>query len=127
MSEGVSMPSYPAIVPYLLVEDAKTLIAFLESGFAAKTRMAAPSETGGVMHAELELGDGLIMLSDASNSPRAPTHLCHYVKDVDATYQTALAAGAASQSEPKNQDYGQRIAGITDTAGNTWWICAELT
>jgi len=119
------MPSYPSIVPYLLVEDAKSLIAFLESGFAAKTRMAAPSETGGIMHAELELGDGLLMLSDASDSPRAPTHLCLYVADVDATYQSALAAGAVSQSAPETKDYGQRIAGITDPAGNTWWICAE--
>jgi uncharacterized glyoxalase superfamily protein PhnB len=119
------MSSYPSIVPYLLVQDAKALIAFLESGFGGKARLVMPSEHG-VKHGEVELGDSLIMLSDASDLPRAPIHLCLYVKDVDAIYEKALAAGAVSLSEPKTQDYGQRMAAVTDPAGNTWWICGEI-
>jgi len=121
------MPSYPSVVPYLLVKDAPALIEFLKSAFAGNARMVIPSPTNGVTHAEVEIGDSLIMLSDASELPRAPAHLCLYVKDVDAAYEKSLTAGAASQSEPKTQDYGQRMAGITDPAGNTWWLCGETT
>jgi len=117
------MPTYPSIVPYLLVSDATALIAFLQSAFGASARLVVPSETGGVMHAEIEIGGGLVMLSDAA-APRPPAHLCVYVGDVDATYEKSLAAGATSQSAPETKEYGQRMAGITDPAGNTWWICA---
>jgi uncharacterized glyoxalase superfamily protein PhnB len=114
---------YPSVVPYLLVADGKGLIAFLEAAFGAKARMVVPSETGGVMHGEVALGDGLLMVSDAGEV-RAPAYLCHYVADVDAMYAKAVAAGAASVAAPETKEYGQRVAGVKDPAGNVWWICA---
>ncbi len=119
------MSSYPSIVPYLLVKDATALITFLTTAFGANARLVVPTPEQGVMHAELEIGNSLIMLSDAAPSPRAPTHLCLYVQDVDATYEKSLTAGATSQSVPETKEYGQRMAAITDPAANTWWICAE--
>ncbi len=115
-------PGYPAIVPYMLVADAAAFIAFLEAAFGAQTRFEVPTESGGIMHGEIALGDGLIMISDAGE-PWAPAHLCHYVTDTDSTYAKALAAGAVSIAPPETKDYGQRVAGVKDPAGNTWWIC----
>jgi len=115
-------PGYPAIVPYMLVADAAAFIAFLETAFGAQTRFKVPTESGGVMHGEIALGDGLLMISDAGE-PWAPAHLCHYVPDTDSTYAKALAAGAVSIAPPETKDYGQRVAGVKDPAGNTWWIC----
>jgi len=116
---------YPAVIPYLLVADADALIGFFAGAFGATERFVARSATGGVMHGEIELGDSLIMISDASDMPRAPVSLCHYVADVDAVYDRAIAAGAVSLSTPETRDYGDRVAGITDPAGNTWWLCAR--
>jgi uncharacterized glyoxalase superfamily protein PhnB len=116
--------AYPSVIPYLLVADAPHLIAFFEAGFGAVMRMSVPAPDGRVMHAEITLGDSVIMISDAVKEPAAPAHLCHYVADVDAAYEKALAAGAVSVSPPETKDYGDRLAGIKDPAGNTWWICA---
>jgi uncharacterized glyoxalase superfamily protein PhnB len=118
--------AYPAVIPYLLVRDAPALIGFFTAAFGAAARLVVPTASGGVMHGEIALGDSVIMISDASETPRPPTSLCHYVADVDAVYHRALAAGAASLSEPETKDYGDRVAGITDPAGNTWWICAAV-
>jgi len=117
--------SYPSLVPYLLVGDARALISFLETAFGATVRVAVPGEGAKIMHGELTLGDGVIFVSDCVETPRV-TYLCHYVADVDATYAAALAAGALSVSPPEDKEYGQRLAGVKDPAGNVWWICAEL-
>jgi uncharacterized glyoxalase superfamily protein PhnB len=122
--EGERTKKLPAVVPYLLVPDAPAMIAFLEAGFGANLRFRAPAPDGRTMHAEITLGDSVVMLSDASHVTPAQMNLAHYVQDTDATYQRALSAGAASLSEPATQNYGDRVAGIKDPAGNTWWICA---
>lgn len=118
--------TYPAVIPYLLVKDAKTLITFLERGFGATARLLVPSQQGGVMHCETALGDSVIMISDALETPRPPTSLCHYVTDTDAVFAAAIAAGAEIEAEPETKPYGDRVAGIKDPAGNTWWICQRM-
>lgn len=115
---------YPTIVPYLLVPDGRALIAFFERAFGARQRFLAPSEQG-VMHAEVEIGTGMIMISDAAEAPRAPVSMCLYVADVDAVYQSSMEAGAVNVSAPEDKHYGDRVAGIADPAGNTWWICSR--
>jgi PhnB protein len=117
---------YPAIVPYLTVADAPLLMAFLERAFGAVRRFAAPGEGGKILHAEMTLGDGVIMMSDAAETVPPPAHLCHYVTDAEAVYAAALAAGGSSLSAPEAKPYGQRVAGIRDPAGNIWWICQVI-
>lgn len=120
---GERMKAFPAVVPYLLVADAGAVITFLEAGFGAQLRFAAPTPDGKTMHAEITLGDSVVMLSDASHTTPVAVNMCHYVTDTDAVYRRALGAGALSISEPATQNYGDRVAGIKDPAGNTWWIC----
>ena len=118
---------YHAITPYLVVEGAARLIAFLEEVFDAEEveRIAAPGERIG--HAEIRIGDSVVMLGDAHGAHRPmPAMLYVYVDDVDATFQRALAAGAVSVQAPVDQFYGDRSGGAKDAFGNVWWIATHI-
>ena len=79
------------------------------------------------MHAEITIGDTLVMLGQAGGSwmPRSAA-LYLWVEDVDATYARALEAGAKSESAPEDKPYGHRNAGVIDRSGVTWWIGAPV-
>ncbi|MEO6920541.1 MAG: VOC family protein [Collimonas sp.] len=119
--------NHNAVSPYLLVKDMKAMLAFLYATFDAAEiyKMALPD--GSVRHAEVKIDDSIVMLGERPDD-RDPvlcsTHV--YVPSVDACYAKALAAGAASISEPKDQPYGDRSAGVRDPEGNIWWIGTHL-
>ena len=79
------------------------------------------------MHAEIRIGDSLVMLGQAGGpwKPRAAAFYL-WVDDVDATYAQALKAGATSESEPEDKPYGHRNAGVIDQNDITWWIGAPV-
>lgn len=84
---------------------------------------------GVVFHAEVRIGDSIVMLGEAQDSGAMPASISIYVETgagVDAAYQRALAAGATSVSEPANQFYGYRSACVRDSGGNRWTICAVI-
>lgn len=105
--------------PYLAVPDANKLIAFMKQVFGAEESLRMPNPDGSVGHAELKIGDSVIMTGDAGEL-RPMLYL--YVEDVDATYKTALQAGAASLREPQDQFYDDRSAQVRDPLGNVWFI-----
>ena len=118
---------YHAITPYLVVDGAARLVDFLAEVFDAEEveRFAAPGNRIG--HAEMRIGDSLVMLGDArgEHEPRQAM-LYVYVADADATYQRALAAGGTSVQAPADQFYGDRSAGVKDPTGNLWWIATHI-
>jgi uncharacterized glyoxalase superfamily protein PhnB len=118
---------YHAVTPYLVVDGAARLIDFLAAVFNAEEveRFAAPGNRIG--HAEMRIGDSLVMLGDAhgEHGPRQAM-LYVYVDNADATYQRALAAGASSVQAPADQFYGDRSAGVMDPVGNLWWIATHI-
>ncbi len=118
------MPSgYHTITPYIVVQGGAKLIEFLKQVFGAKEEQRSTKPDGTIMHAQIRIGDSLLMLADATEMWKPmPTMLYLYVPDVDATYQAALNAGATSIMAPANQFYGDRNAGVLDTFGNQWWI-----
>jgi uncharacterized glyoxalase superfamily protein PhnB len=79
------------------------------------------------MHAELMIGDSLVMLGQAGGQwkPREAA-LYLWMNDVDATHAAALRAGGTSESEPEDKPYGHRTAGVIDPNGVTWWIAAPV-
>jgi PhnB protein len=80
-----------------------------------------------VMHAQLKIGDSMVMISDAMDKyPAMPTSLYLYVKDTDAAYRSAIKAGGVSIMEPMTQFYGDRNAGVKDPAGNQWWVATHI-
>ncbi len=114
---------YHSVTPYLVVNGAGRLIDFLKQAFGAEERGRFLAPNGSIMHAEVKVGDSIIMLGDANEQvPARPAGLCLYVPDTDAIYRRAISAGATSLRGPEDQFYGDRSAGVTDPTGNTWWI-----
>jgi PhnB protein len=117
---------YHTMTPCLVAEGASKLIDFLKKAFEAEEifRMARPD--GGIMHAEIKIGDSMVMLGDATEQWKPITGAIYlYVNDADAVYKRALQAGATSIMEPVDQFYGDRHGGVKDPAGNIWWIATH--
>ncbi len=115
------------VVPYLIVPDAALLIEFVAEAFGATERMRSTRPDGAIMHAEIRLGDSVIMLADASDGTGVKTAMLHlYVADVDAEYKRALGAGGESIREPADQTYGDRSAAVGDRWGNEWWLATHI-
>ncbi len=118
---------YRTVTPYLLVTDADAELAFLTAAFEATERGCSRTPDGRVMHAEMLVGDSLVMIGQgAPEWPARPCALYLWVEDVDATWRQALAAGGTVESEPEDKPYGHRNAGVIDPNGNTWWIAAPV-
>ena len=102
-------------------------LTFLKAAFGATEVGCHRGPDNTVMHAEVTVGDSLIMLGQAGGqwTPRTAA-LYLWIDDVDATYKRALAAGATSESEPEDKPYGHRNAGVVDQNGVTWWIGAPV-
>lgn len=113
---------------YLHPVGADKLIDFLKRAFdAEEVAIHRDDASGHIRHATVRLGDTIVEMSEAHGQYRAmPTGLHFYVPDVDAVYQRALNAGGASISAPADQPYGERGAGVTDPAGNSWFLATPL-
>jgi PhnB protein len=122
-----SRTTYRTVTPYLVVSNADAELAFLKAAFGATELNCHRREDNTVMHAEITIGDSLVMLGQAGGQFKAREGAFYlWVDDVDATYRRALDAGAASESLPEDKPYGHRNAGVVDPAGITWWIAAPV-
>lgn len=119
---------YTSVTPYLVVENAAGFLEFLTRAFGATERMRMAMPGGGIGHAEVEIGGAVVMLSDTAppDFPATRSELHLYVEDVDRAYLRAVSAGATSVAEPEDQFYGDRIARVSDPAGNHWSIAAHV-
>ncbi len=118
---------YRTLTPYLVVKDVDELIDFLIRTFEAKINLRMKGKEGKTHHAELTIGDSMVMLGRARNDDEiTPGMLFMYTKDTDTLYKKAVQEGATSLMEPSNQFYGDRNAGIRDPLGNTWWIATHV-
>jgi PhnB protein len=117
---------YHSVTPCLVVQGVPTLLDFLKQAFDATEIFRMPRPDGTIMHAEVRIGDSRVMMGEPMGSYQPMTgSLYLYVHDVDAVYKRALQAGATSTSEPADQFYGDRSAGIKDPVGNQWWIATH--
>jgi PhnB protein len=114
---------FHTLTPYLIVREAEALLAFVKEAFGAKELFRGTGSAGG-MHAEVRIGDSMVMLGGGSQMKTAPmpSSIWLYVEDADAVYEAAMRAGARSISEPVDQPYGDREAGVIDPGGNQWYI-----
>lgn len=116
------------VTPYLIVEDVSTLIQFVQRVFSAESR-GDPRyrEDGSVQHAEMKIGDSVIMMGEPMDEiGPMPATMYLYVSDCDATYKKALAAGGTVVLEPDNYPHGDRYGGVRDPVGNIWWIVTHI-
>ena len=118
---------YHSVTPYLVVQGAGQLIDFMKAAFGAQEIVRMLQPDGSIGHAEMRIGDSVIMLGEARDQWKAmPTMLNLYLEDVDAAYARALAAGATPVQEPKDQFYGDRSGGVRDMCGNLWFVATHI-
>jgi PhnB protein len=126
---------YHAVTPYLCVDDAAQAIDYYKKAFGANetVRMAGPD--GKIAHAELEIGDSRVMLSDAfpQFTTRPPKELggtsvgiFMYVEDVDAVVKRASDVGGTITMEVADQFWGDRFGALTDPFGHLWTIATHV-
>jgi len=119
---------YNTVTPYLVAEaGAERLIAFIVDVLEGTEIMRMPGPDGRIAHAEMRIGDSVVMLADSPSPSEVTTAMLHlYVPDTDATYKRALAAGATSLREPTNEFYGDRMSGVRDALGNKWYFATHV-
>jgi PhnB protein len=117
---------YHSVTPTLVVKGAAKLIDFMKEAFGAEEAFRMPAPTGEIMHAEVRIGDSVVMLNDAMRQAPITSSLFLYVTDVDSLYQRALKAGATSVSEPADMFWGDRMALVKDAFGNQWSIATHV-
>ncbi len=119
--------TYRTVTPYLLAKDADAELTFLAAAFGGTTGECSRTPEGAVMHAEVTIGDSLVMVGQCGPEwPARPCALYLWVDDVDATWKRAIDAGATSESTPEDKPYGHRSGGVVDPNGNTWWIASPV-
>jgi PhnB protein len=126
---------YHTLTPYLAVDNATEAIEFYKRAFSAKERVRMPGPEGTIGHAELEIGDSQVMLSDPfpQSSVRPPKELggtsasvFMYVEDVDSVVKQAVDAGATVTMEVADQFWGDRFGTVADPFGHTWSIATHV-
>jgi PhnB protein len=120
---------FRTVTPYLIAPDGPALLEFTKQAFGAEETFRTVGSAGG-LHGEARIGDSMLMIGggipgrEFSVTPNA--HALHlYVEDADAVYKKALAAGATSIDEPRDQEYGERSGSVKDPAGNYWYIATQ--
>ena len=120
---------YHTLQIYLAVEDASKAIDFYKEAFGAEETIRMPGPDGSVAHAELQIGDSKLMLSDPfpQSNVRPPSErggptasIFMYVDDVDATFEQAQRAGATVVSELEDMFWGDRFGTVADPFGQVW-------
>jgi len=103
------------------------VVDIVKEAFAATELFRGTGSAGGI-HAEVRIGNSIVMIGGggAWRGEPIPAAIYLYMDDVDTVYKRALQAGAASLSEPADQPYGDRIAGVKDPFGNVWYIATHI-
>jgi PhnB protein len=126
---------YPQLMPYLIVDGAAEAIEFYKSALGASERMRMGGPDGRVGHAELQIGDAVLMLADENPEmdilgPRAvggtPVTLHLYVEDADNTFERAVQAGAKSLRPMEDRFYGDRSGQFEDPYGHRWNVATHV-
>jgi PhnB protein len=126
---------YPRVMPYLIVDGAGAAIDFYRSVFGATERGRMPAPGDKIGHAELEIGDSVIMLADESPEmnavgPRSvggtPVSLLVYVEDVDSVFDRAVQAGAKPLAAVDDKFYGDRSGQFEDPFGHQWSVATHV-
>jgi len=122
---GAVPKGYHTVTPSVNVSDAEQMITFCKLAFGAKVESRVPGRSGKIMHAEIRIGDSVVMLSDAVDRPAQPGGFFLYVPDVDKTCARAVQAGANLVMPAQDMFWGDRFANVTDAQGNSWGIATR--
>jgi PhnB protein len=125
---------YYSLTPYLVCKGAEKAIAFYAKAFGAQETVRMPGPDGSIAHAEVKIGNSMLMLSDENKergqlSPESlggsPCSIMLYADDVDAVFQRALAAGAKAEMPPADMFWGDRMGNLVDPFGHKWAVATH--
>ena len=125
---------YYSLTPYLVIKGAAEAIEYYKKVFGATETMRMPGPGGRIMHAEVKIGNSMLMLADENTergylSPKSiggtGSSVMFYTTDVDATFKKAMDGGAKSDQPPTDMPWGDRMANITDPFGHNWAIATH--
>lgn len=125
---------YYSLTPYLVIKGAAEAIEYYQKVFGATETVRMPGPGGRVMHAEVNIGNSMLMLADENPergylSPKTiggtGVSIMLYTDDVDATFNKAVAAGAKVEQPPTDMPWGDRMANIADPFGHNWAIATH--
>jgi PhnB protein len=118
---------YTTVAPWIMTDDTGRLLDFITSAFGGQELARVPLEDGSIGHAEIRVGDTILLAFDQrSGWPDMPSLLRVFVDDADATMARAVSAGARVVTEPATHAFGQRGGRVWDPFGNIWWISAVV-
>ena len=133
--EKTASQGYHTFQAHLIARNCAAAIDFYKRALGATERMRMQREDGRVGHAELQLGDCVILMADehpeiGAYSPEhyggSPVSFYVYVDNCDAAYKKAVDAGGKSEREPTDMPYGDRVAGIVDPFGYRWYLAHHI-
>jgi PhnB protein len=125
---------YYSLTPYLVIKGAAEAIEYYKKVFGATEIMRMPGPGGRVMHAEIKIGNSVLMLSDEnpergylspSSRGGATSSTMFYTDDVDGVFKKAVSAGARADQQPTDMFWGDRMGNITDPFGHSWAIATH--
>jgi PhnB protein len=117
----------PKLAPYLVAEDARGLLRFIELAIGGKLSFELSGPDGQLVHAEVRIADGLVMVGEKPSGQSAfPAMLHLYVDDCDAACRKAIDAGATMVREPGDSGDGLRRGGVRDRWENQWWFSSPV-
>ena len=124
---------YHSVTPYLVVSDAAGAMDFYKRAFGASETVRMDGPPGKIGHAEMKIGDSMIMLSDemmGNRSPQSlggsPVSIFLYVEDVDSVFNQAISAGAKGNMPPQDMFWGDRFGKLTDPFGHQWALATHV-
>jgi PhnB protein len=125
---------YPRVCPYLLIDGANEALGFYTNVLGATERMRIPGPNDTIGHAELQIGDSVVMLADMTaeqgSNPKSlggtPVMICVYVDDVDRVFDRAVQAGARSLERVQTKFYGDRTGSFEDPWGHHWSVMTHV-
>jgi PhnB protein len=124
---------YHSLTPYLVCKDAAKAIEFYTRAFGAQETVRMPGPHGRIMHAEVKIGNSMLMLADenpdrgaiAPSGKGRATSIMLYIDNVDAVFKRALDLGSTSIQEPTDQFWGDRMGNLMDPFGHQWAIATH--
>lgn len=119
--------NHSTVSSWIVADGAQKVIDFMTEVLKAQTLyLILSDDKKSVRHASMKIDDTVVMIQDANKeAPAFPAWLHVYVEDADKTYELAISKGAVSVLEPRDEWWGDRMAGVKDSAGNTWWISTQ--
>lgn len=118
---------YHNVTPWIMSRNSDQLIKFIEAAFNGKEMGRVHNKDGSIGHAEIRVGDSVIMMFDKQPAwPDLPALIRLYVDDADVTCRQALEAGAKSVTEVTHLAFGDKVARVRDPLGNVWWIQTHI-